>query len=155
MTDKTFTRAGISNLKGKIQFRFTNDPKRERVLAKGGHTDIQFFELAEPMNKAQATEFLIAQGLEENVQRATPASKAAPSTDPAVDNAAARARDEAVLAKLDSGELVYDEQSDSFKAQVAAKRAMFPSHTDAQLAELVQFQTRANIKEFGDTEPNF
>ena len=150
MTDKTFTRAGISNLNGKIQFRFTNDPKRERVLDKNGHTDIQFWELGEAMTKEQATAFLIAQGLSENT--APKAAKAAKA--PKADKAA-RAKDEAILAKLDSGELVYDEQSDSFKAQVAAKRAMFPSHTDAQLAELVQFQTRANIKEFGDTEPNF
>ena len=152
MTDKTFTRAGISNLKGKIQFRFNNDPKRERVLDKNGHTDIQFWELGEAMTKEQATAFLIAQGLSENTAPRAAAPKAAKAPKP---NTAERAKDEAVLAKLDSGELVYDEQSDSFKAQVVAKREMFPSHTDAQLAELVQFQTRANIKEFGDTEPNF
>ena len=62
MTDKTFTRAGISNLKGKIQFRFTNDPKRERVLAKGGHTEIQLVELPEAMTKDAAIQYLLAQG---------------------------------------------------------------------------------------------
>jgi hypothetical protein len=35
------------------------------------------------------------------------------------------------------------------------KRISFPSHTEEQLLELVRFQARVNLKEFGELEPNF
>lgn len=150
--EKTFTRAGISNLNGKVQFRFTNDLNRETVLVKNGHTDVVFYELGSAMTKAAATEFLVAKGLEETVVKAAPKAPKPAKVKP---DTAARAKDEAILAKLDAGELEYDETSDSFKRLVAEKRQLFPSHTEEQLAELVAFQARANMKEFGDLEPTF
>lgn len=145
--EKTFTRAGVSNNKGKIQFRFTNDLNREKVLDKNGHTDIVFFELGEAMTKVAATEFLVAQGLVEDVPAKTvTASKAKEPT---------RKDDEKILAMLERGTVEYDETSDKFQRLVEEKRQTFPSHTTEQLMDLVRFQAKANVKAFGDLEPNF
>jgi len=139
---KTFTRAGISTNKGKTQFRFTNDLNREKVLDKNGHTDIQFWELGEAMTKEQAIEFLVAKGLTED----KPAAKQTAPT---------RKDDEAVLAKLNKGEVAYDEESDSFRKILAEKRQAFPSHTEEQIREIAHFQANCNQKHFGELEPNF
>jgi hypothetical protein len=143
--EKTFTRAGISTLKGKTQFRFTNDLQREKVLHKNGHTNIVFYELGAAMTKAAATEFLVAKGLSEDV----PAKPAKAAKEPT------RKDDERILTKLAKGEVTYDENSDKFLRLVEEKRQAFPSNTDEQLMEIVRFQARANVKEFGDLEPNF
>ena len=151
MSNKTFTRAGISTCeKGRTRFRFTNDLNREKVLVKAGHTDIQFWELGETMTKEQATEFLVAKGLAED----RPAAKRAALKRPAPDTEA-RKRDEAVLAKLNAGEIEYDEESDSFRKLVDEKRRAFPSHTEEQIREIAHFQARCNQKHFGDLEPSF
>lgn len=144
--EKTFTRAGVSTNKGKTVFRFTNDLQREKVLDKNGHTDILFYELGEAMTKAAATDFLIEKGLSED--KPTKAAAVA-SIEPT------RKDDEKVLAMMERGTVEYDEDSDKFKRLVAEKRQLFPSHTDQQLMELVHFQAKANVKEFGDLEPNF
>lgn len=59
MTEATFTRVGVSTLKGKTRVRFTNSDNREIILIKGGHDDITFLELPEPMTKPAATTFLV------------------------------------------------------------------------------------------------
>jgi hypothetical protein len=146
---KTFTRAGISTNKGKTQFRFTNDLNREKVLDKNGHTDIQFWELGEAMTKEQAIEFLVAKGLTEDKPAAKQKAPAAKQTAPT------RKDDEAVLAKLNKGEVAYDEESDSFLKILADKRQAFPSHTDEQIREIAHFQANCNQKHFGELEPNF
>jgi len=142
MTDKTFTRAGRSTNKGKTQLRFTNDVNRERVLAKNGHTDIEFFELGSAMTKAEATEFLVSQGITED----KPKPKAKTPT---------RADDKAELSKLNQNKVAYDEQSDSFRKILAEKRQAFPSHSDEQIREIAQFQAQCNQKAFGAAEPTF
>ena len=140
MTDKTFTRAGRSTNQGKTQLRFTNDVNRERVLAKNGHTDIEFFELGSAMTKAEATEFLVSQGITEDKPKAkTPT----------------RADDKAELSKLNQNKVAYDEQSDSFRKILAEKRQAFPSHSDEQIREIAQFQAQCNQKAFGAAEPTF
>lgn len=149
MTDKTFTRAGISTNKGNRQYRFTNDLNRERVLDKNGHTDIQFWELGAAMTREAATEFLLAKGLTESVVKSAPkTAKVKPYT-------AARAKDEATLDKLNRGEVEYNEQSDSFRKILADKRQNFPSHTEEQIQELAHFQAKCNQRAFGELEPNF
>lgn len=144
---KTFTRAGISTNKGKTQFRFTNDLNRERVLDKNGHTDIQFFEIGAAVSKEAATAFLLEMGLTED-QPAAKQTAQKPDT-------AARKRDEKMLAKLNKGEVAYDEESDSFRKILAEKRQAFPSHTEEQIREIAHFQANCNQKHFGELEPNF
>jgi hypothetical protein len=84
-TDKTFTVAGVSKLKGEYKVRFANDVMRVKVLSKGGHEDIRLVELDEPMTKLDAvlaiknmTEFedVGAQNaFLEYVERSVPAAK--------------------------------------------------------------------------------
>ena len=62
MTDKTFNVVGTSNLNGTTKVRWANDlVTRFKMLHKGGHTDIELFELPESMTKQQATEWLADQ----------------------------------------------------------------------------------------------
>lgn len=151
MTDKTFTRAGISTLNGKTQFRFTNDLNRERVLVKNGHTNIQFFETGEAMTKAEAVEFLLAQGLVEDVP-----AKAVTKTRRA--KTPTRKDDERILAMLDAGELTLtdddefvepkDERIQVAMTQLAREK---PGASAAQLLA----EVTATYREFGDFEPYF
>lgn len=61
MTDKLFTVVGTSNLNGTTKVRWANDlVTRFKMLHKGGHTDIELFELSEGMTKQQAAEWLVA-----------------------------------------------------------------------------------------------
>ena len=57
---KVFSHAGVSRLNGVIKARFANDSLRVKVLAKGGHTDIDLVEFLEPLTKEQAIQKLIA-----------------------------------------------------------------------------------------------
>jgi len=59
MTTKLYTHAGVSRLNGAIKVRFANDSLRVKVLAKGGHTDIDIRELGRPMTKADAVQRLL------------------------------------------------------------------------------------------------
>ena len=59
MTNKTFTHAGVSRLNGVIKARFANDALRVKVLAKGGHTEIDLVEFLEPLSKIEAVMKLI------------------------------------------------------------------------------------------------
>ena len=62
MTDKLFTVVGTSNLNGTTKVRWANDlVTRFKMLHKGGHTDIELFELPESMTKQKATEWLADQ----------------------------------------------------------------------------------------------
>lgn len=130
--EKTFTRAGISTNKGKIQFRFTNDLQRETVLSKNGHTDIVFYELGSAMSKSAAIEFLTAQGLVEAA--AAPVKLARASRNPVEDT--------------DS----FVEPKDE-RVQVAMSRLarQYPGMSAENLLKQVQM----TFKEFGDYEPNF
>jgi hypothetical protein len=60
MTNQTFTHVGVSRLNGALKARFANDALRVKVLAKGGHTDINLVELVKPMSKVEAIEYLIS-----------------------------------------------------------------------------------------------
>ncbi|NDB65134.1 MAG: hypothetical protein EB168_05625 [Euryarchaeota archaeon] len=58
-TDKLFNVVGTSTFKGMYKVRFATDMvTRFKTLHKGGHQDIEMFELPEPMNKADATQWL-------------------------------------------------------------------------------------------------
>jgi hypothetical protein len=56
---KTFTHAGVSTLNGETKVRYANDALRVKVLAKGGHTDIDLEDLGEALTKEQAVIKLI------------------------------------------------------------------------------------------------
>jgi len=58
MSDKLFTVAGYSTKDGKVKARFATDMTRIKTLVKTGHTDIQLYELAKPMTKVEALQFL-------------------------------------------------------------------------------------------------
>lgn len=58
MSDKLFTVAGYSTKDGKVKARFATDMTRIKTLVKTGHTDIQLYELAQPMTKVEALQFL-------------------------------------------------------------------------------------------------
>ena len=60
MTDKLFTHAGVSRLKGQFKSRFATDSGRVKVLIKTGHDCIDMIELPEPMTKIAAIEYLIS-----------------------------------------------------------------------------------------------
>jgi hypothetical protein len=60
MSNQTFTHVGVSRLNGALKARFANDALRVKVLAKGGHTDIDLVELLKPMTKVEAIEYLIS-----------------------------------------------------------------------------------------------
>lgn len=62
MTDKLFNVVGTSNLNGVTKVRWANDlVTRFKMLHKGGHTDIELFELPQSMSKQQACEWLVEQ----------------------------------------------------------------------------------------------
>ena len=70
---KTFTHAGTSRLpNGTVKARFANDALRVKVLAKGGHTEIDLVEFETPLTKVEAVQKLIemnfANGRDEVVQ---------------------------------------------------------------------------------------
>ena len=59
MTDKLFKVVGTSNLNGTTKVRWANDlVTRFKMLHKGGHTDIELFEMPVEMTKEKATEWL-------------------------------------------------------------------------------------------------
>lgn len=54
-----FKVAGVSTLNGKTKVRFANDlVSRVKMLVKGGHQDINLFELAEPLSKGDVVKHL-------------------------------------------------------------------------------------------------
>jgi pyruvate-formate lyase len=58
-TEKTFTVAGVSNLKGVYKARFANSLDRVKVLHANAHTDIRLIELPHAMVKADAVQYLL------------------------------------------------------------------------------------------------
>ena len=59
MTDKLFKVVGTSKFNGQMKVRWATDlVTRFKMLHKGGHTDIELFELPEGMTKEKATEWL-------------------------------------------------------------------------------------------------
>ena len=63
-TSKTFTVVGVSTLNGKTKVRFANDfAGRIKNLVKGGHTNIELFELPEAMTKEAALAYVKANSL--------------------------------------------------------------------------------------------
>lgn len=63
-TSKTFTVVGVSTLNGKTKVRFANDfASRIKNLVKGGHTNVELFELPEAMTKEAALAYVKANSL--------------------------------------------------------------------------------------------
>lgn len=60
MTDKTFSIAGVSRLKGEMTVRFANDMSRVKTLIKTDHTEIDLMELPRAMTKAEAVAYLLS-----------------------------------------------------------------------------------------------
>ena len=62
MTDKLFKVVGTSKFNGQMKVRWSTDlVTRFKMLHKGGHTDIELFDLPQAMTKQQATEWLVEQ----------------------------------------------------------------------------------------------
>jgi hypothetical protein len=59
MTNKTFAVAGVSTLKGVTKVRFANDMTRVKILAKGGHDNINLITLSNEMTKGDAVKALL------------------------------------------------------------------------------------------------
>jgi hypothetical protein len=57
--EKTFTVAGVSNLKGLYKLRVANSTGRYKVLQANGHEDIRLIELPNAMTKLQAADYLV------------------------------------------------------------------------------------------------
>lgn len=57
-TSKQFKVIGKSTLKGKTKVRFANDMTRVKVLIKGGHTDVDLYELPTEMTKDAAIAYV-------------------------------------------------------------------------------------------------
>lgn len=57
-TDKTYTVAGISKLRGDYKVRFANDIMRIKILAKSDHEDIRLVELGSAMTKLEAVQHI-------------------------------------------------------------------------------------------------
>lgn len=63
-TTKTFLVIGVSTLAGKTKVRFANDfAGRIKNLVKGGHTNVELFELPEAMTKEAAMAYAKANAL--------------------------------------------------------------------------------------------
>ena len=63
-TTKTFKVIGVSTLAGKTKVRFANDlATRIKNLVKGGHTNIELFELPEAMTKEASLAYVKANSL--------------------------------------------------------------------------------------------
>jgi hypothetical protein len=58
MTNKLFSIAGVSTLKGKTKIRFANDAMRIKVLLKNGHDVGDMIDLPKPMTKAEIATYL-------------------------------------------------------------------------------------------------
>jgi hypothetical protein len=58
--DKLFSVAGVSTLNGVVKYRVANSLKREAILKKSCHTDINLVELPNPMTKEDAFAFIAA-----------------------------------------------------------------------------------------------
>lgn len=58
MDDKTYTIVGVSTLSKVTKFRFANGDRtaRQKVLERGGHTEINLIDLPNAMGKAEAIE---------------------------------------------------------------------------------------------------
>lgn len=60
MTLQTFTVVGITNHKGNVKIRFTDDMvRRVKQFSKGGAGRIDFIELPEPMTKIEALKYML------------------------------------------------------------------------------------------------
>lgn len=59
MSNKTFTIAGTSILKGELKVRFANDESRGKVLIKNGHEDVVLVALSTAMSKLDAARALL------------------------------------------------------------------------------------------------
>jgi len=62
-TSKLFKVVGVSTFKGKRKVRYCQDMTRIKALIKAGNTDVELFELPEPMTKERARAYAKAQNL--------------------------------------------------------------------------------------------
>ena len=65
-TTKLYTVAGVSKVKNQYKVRFANDIMRVKILQKRGNTDIDLFELPEPMSKPNIVKYLKTTHLMDN-----------------------------------------------------------------------------------------
>ena len=148
---KTFAVAGVSTLNGVVKYRFAADMLRIKVLEKNGHTDIQLFELPQPMDKDGAVLWLKTEKnivVEDN--DAAPKAPKAP-----------RAKKEKP-AKADAAEDTQDDTPDDdgfvepkderIQVLMSKKAREYPGLRAKQLYEMVMLDLKAFPE---DGEPNF
>ena len=63
-TNKTFSVAGVSTLKGKTKLRFANDVMRIKILDKNGHQDVEMINLPHEMTKGEIAQHMLEIGFE-------------------------------------------------------------------------------------------
>jgi hypothetical protein len=121
---KLFSHAGVSTLNGITKVRFANNALRVKVLAKGGHRDIDLIELKHPMTKVDAVAYLLsidfdngnktvraAMELANDKRSGTPKAKVAPTKKKSVKADVAEAIKSA-KAKLEPSDAVAVESED-------------------------------------------
>ena len=59
MTNKTYSVAGVSTLKGVTKVRFANDMTRVKILSKNGHEGIELVSLPNEMTKGEVVKALL------------------------------------------------------------------------------------------------
>lgn len=149
----TFKFAGVSRLDSGVKCRFANDAGRVKVLAKGGHRDIDIIELKEPMTKEEAVAFLISidfdngnaeirAAMEAELGKRTPTEKAAKAPKVAKEPKAPKAGKvkpslEAIAAraKTPSGEATADLTA-AFNSMIKPKSTLTKAEILAQLADI-------------------
>ena len=131
---KLFSHAGVSRLNGVIKARFANDALRVKVLAKGGHTDIDLVEFLQPLTKEDAVRKLIemdfAKGNAE-IQAALDAE-----LDKRTDTPKAEKVAKAPKVKAPKAPKAKPITIDSIKAKAPAKPTKTKAQITAELAEM-------------------
>jgi hypothetical protein len=148
---KTFAVAGVSTLNGVVKYRFAADMLRIKVLEKNGHTDIQLFELPQPMDKDGAVLWLKTEKnivVEDNdVAPKAPKAPRAKKEKPAKAEAAEDAQDDT---PDDDG--FVEPKDERIQVLMSKKAREYPGLQAKQLYEMVMLDLKAFPE---DGEPNF
>jgi hypothetical protein len=141
---KLFTVAGRSRCGGCVKYRFTNDREgRVPVMIKTGHTEIELYDLPEPMTREAATQWLIAQG----VLLDTPAQEGSATAVTVV-----RKPRNTSKPKANAAADGFVEPADQLIQSAMSRLArQYPGLGRQQLYHMVML----TAKHFGDVEPNF
>ena len=122
--EKLFTVAGTSALEGVVKFRVANGSAaaRTKVLVRSGHTDIKLVDLAKPMSKEDAIEFVKSQGSAFSAETATATKPAKVAKAPKQKTVKM-----ATIVKQVSKKFVAEKSVRAINASFAAKSAEVPA----------------------------